>query len=216
MNVVKHTKYIWELEDFIPHNEIDYFLDMFDFHNPKLHSDFRNKGRNNDTYVLDDYPDIDSQAWKWVNAANEYYIKNNQWIYYNWDKTELIRSSRAGDTVWKGRNIVRMYNENDSYEWHSDHSLVKHFEFSIVTYLNDDFDGGETKFMNDKIMVSPKKGSVVFFPVDHYHIHKSVKVSSGVKKILWNCIYRNQIRVMSQQPYLTAVNAPRTSKACIW
>ena len=41
MNIVKHTKYIWELEDFIPVEEIDYFLDMFDFYNPILQEEFR-------------------------------------------------------------------------------------------------------------------------------------------------------------------------------
>ena len=40
MNVTKHTKYVWELENFIPDKEIDYFLGMFDFYNPNLQEDF--------------------------------------------------------------------------------------------------------------------------------------------------------------------------------
>ncbi len=77
MNVVKHTKYIWELEDFIPHNEIDYLLDMFDFHNPKLHADFRTKKRNNDTYIISDYPDLDAMAWKLENQVDMPDTKKN-------------------------------------------------------------------------------------------------------------------------------------------
>jgi len=217
MNVVKHTKYVWELVDFIPHNEIDYLLGMFDFHNPEVKDNFRNKNRANDTYVITDYTDIDQQAWDWVNNANRYYIKNNKWIYLNWEKTQLVEPSRDDDgTQWKGMNIVRMYNDNDSYAWHADHSPQNHAEFSYIIYLNDDFDGGETVFMNDELTVTPKKGTVLCFPVDHYHIHKGVKVTNGTKKIIWNCVFRNEIQVVAQQPYLTAVNVPRTSKACIW
>ncbi len=115
MNVVKHTKYIWELEDFIPHNEIDYFLGMFDFHNPEVNADFRSKNRNNDTYIISDYPDLDAMAWKWVNAVNEYYVKENQFIFYNWEKDPLFAPPDGNTTVWRGKNIIRMYNESDSY-----------------------------------------------------------------------------------------------------
>ena len=88
--------------------------------------------------------------------------------------------------------------------------------YASFLYLNDDFDGGDTRFMNDKLTVTPKKGTVLCFPVDHYHIHKGVKVSGGHKKILWNCVYRHEIEVIAKQSYLTAINAPRSSKRTIW
>ena len=215
MNVIKHTKYIWELEDFIPTEEIDYFLDMFAFYNPVLQTEFRSKERNNDTYEATDHPDLDNLAWKWINTANKYYVSNNDFIYYQWNKEPFFLSDPKTGVAWRGKNIIRMYNDDDSYNWHSDHSQSDHAEFSYIIYLNDDFDGGETRFMNDKLTVSPKKGTVLCFPVDHYHIHKGMKVT-GYKKILWNCVYRHEIQVVASQPYLTATNAPRTSKRCIW
>ena len=216
MNVVKHTKYIWELEDFISEGEIEYFLGMFNFYNPTIVESFRNKDRENDTYIISDYPDLDAMAWKWVNAANEYYVKENQFIFYNWEKDPLFSPSDSNTIVWRGQNIIRMYNESDSYDWHGDQSPNNHAEFSYIIYLNDDFDGGDTRFMNDKLTVTPKKGTVLCFPVDHYHIHRGVKVSGGHKKILWNCVYRNEIEMVAKQPYLTAINAPRSSTRCIW
>ena len=216
MNVVKHTKYIWELEDFISEGEIEYFLGMFNFYNPSVIETFRSRGRNNDTYVINDHPDLDSIGWKWINNANEYYIRENPLIFYEWDKHHLLSSSNSKTQVWKGKNIIRMYNESDSYEWHGDQSPVNHAEFSYIIYLNDDFDGGQTRFLNDKLTVTPKKGTVLCFPVDHYHIHKGVKVSGGHKKILWNCVYRHEITTVGRAPYLTTINVPRSSKRCIW
>jgi hypothetical protein len=213
MNVVKHTKYIWELEDFIPEDEIEYLLGMFQFYDPPILETFRNENRKNDTYIIDDYPDLDAMAWKWVNTANEYYVKENQFIFYNWQKESLFIPEAA---LWEGKNIIRMYNENDSYQWHGDQAPLNHAEFSYIIYLNDDFNGGETRFMNDKLTVRPKKGTVLCFPVDHYHIHKGAKLSGGIKKILWNCVYRHEIKMVTKQPYLTAINVPRSSKRCIW
>jgi len=212
MNVVQHTKYIWQLEDFIPHNEIDYFLGMFDFHNPGTLAGFRNKLRNNDTYLINEYQEMDEMGWKWVNAANSYYIKENSWIYHS-----MLSDKKEFDTMkWKGQNVIRMYNESDSYDWHCDQSPRNIAEFSYIIYLSDEFDGGETRFMHDKITVSPKKGTVLCFPVDHYHIHKGVKVSNGIKKILWNCVYRHEITVIDDNRYLRVTNTPRSSKRTIW
>lgn len=215
MKIKQHTNYVWELENFIPDSEIDYFLGMFEFYNPSVNDLFRNDARQNDTYEIDSYDDINNMGWKWVNAANRYYVTNNKWIFYNWDPNTVI-NDHSDRVVWQGRNIVRMYNENDTYHWHGDQSPENHAEFSYIIYLNDDFDGGRTLFLNDRIGVTPKKGSVLCFPVDHYHLHKGTRVKSGVKKILWNCVYRQEIQMSVNQPYLSAVNAPRSSKKCIW
>lgn len=216
MNVIEHTKYVWELQDFIPDKEIEYFLSLFEFYNPSVSEDFRNEARQNDSYVIDKYEELDSFAWKWINNANKYYVKENPWIYYKWDSEKLVSDQHLDVLNWQGKNIIRVYNKSDNYHWHGDQSPSNHAEFSYIVYLNDDFEGGRTLFLNDKIGVSPKKGSVLCFPVDHYHIHKGTTVSSGVKKILWNCVYRHEILMSTSQSYLAMTNVPRSSKRCIW
>ena len=42
MNVTKHTKYIWQIDNFLPDDEIDYFLNAVGFYNPTVKADFRN------------------------------------------------------------------------------------------------------------------------------------------------------------------------------
>ena len=212
MNVTKYTRYIWELENFISDEEIDRFLGMVDFFDPEIKTSFRTEVRANDTYNLTEVEELDNIAWEWIRKANQYYVINNEFCYYKWNKLQLF----SDNTVWSGQNILRQYNENDFYEWHGDQSPTNLSEFSYIIYLNDDFDGGDTKFMNDKIRISPKKGSVLCFPVDHYHIHKGMKVSNGLKRILWNCVYREEIKVISTPPYATISSAPRSTRRSIW
>lgn len=218
MSIIKHTKYIWEVEDFVSHSEIDNFLGMFEFYNPDLKVNFRDKiDRNNDTYVCTEHPELDSTAWEWINKANQFYVKENEWIFYKWRKDKLFRDESTDTGCdWNGQNVVRMYNETDSYEWHSDQSSANIAEFSYILYLNDDFEGGKTRFLHDKLTVNPKKGTLLCFPVDHWHIHKGTRVTSGTKKILWNCVFRKELKMTRDESYIKANNVPRSSKRYIW
>jgi prolyl 4-hydroxylase len=54
-------------------------------------------------------------------------------------------------------------------------------DISIVGYLNDDFEGGETLFDRQNIKVKPQKGSVVVFPSYYTHPHQSLPVIRGRK-----------------------------------
>jgi hypothetical protein len=54
-------------------------------------------------------------------------------------------------------------------------------DISVVGYLNDDFEGGETFFDRQNIKVKPQKGSVVVFPSYYTHPHQSLPVIRGKK-----------------------------------
>lgn len=211
MKVNKYTKYIWELENFISDEDIDRFLELNDLANQKPIETFRNPNRDNDTYEYrgDSQKEIDDMAWGFINKAHYYYLANNTWVFYRWNNVDYYDSN----VKWEGKNILRVYNTNDQYNWHSDHSGSDIAEFSYIVYLNDQFEGGNTLFLNDKLKVTPKKGSVLCFPVDHYHIHKSTKIKSGCKKILWNCLYRNKITTVSMT---SLSNVSRRKAKSIW
>ncbi len=57
-------------------------------------------------------------------------------------------------------------------------------DVSIVGYLNDDFEGGETFFDRQSIKIKPKKGSAIVFPAYYTHPHQSIMVRSG-RKYSW-------------------------------
>jgi predicted 2-oxoglutarate/Fe(II)-dependent dioxygenase YbiX len=54
-------------------------------------------------------------------------------------------------------------------------------DISIVGYLNDNFEGGETLFDRQNIKVKPKAGSVLVFPAYYTHPHQALPVTRGKK-----------------------------------
>ncbi len=88
-------------------------------------------------------------------------------------------------------SILR-YLPGQSYKRHVDNLLLESRfvevangiptrDISIVGYLNDDFEGGETLFDRQNLKVKPKQGSVVVFPAYYTHPHQSLPVLKGKK-----------------------------------
>ena len=91
-------------------------------------------------------------------------------------------------------SILR-YSPSQQYKRHIDNILLSSRtqeveqgiptrDVSIVGYLNDDFEGGETFFDRQNIKVTPKKGSAIVFPAYYTHPHQSIMVRSG-RKYSW-------------------------------
>jgi prolyl 4-hydroxylase len=57
-------------------------------------------------------------------------------------------------------------------------------DVSVVGYLSDDCEGGETFFDRQNIKVAPKQGSVILFPACYTHPHQALPVTRG-KKYAW-------------------------------
>lgn len=53
--------------------------------------------------------------------------------------------------------------------------------YSMVLYLNDDYEGGELYFENHNIMVKPEAGSLAIFPSSEPFLHASKDLISGAK-----------------------------------
>ena len=54
-------------------------------------------------------------------------------------------------------------------------------DISVVGYLNDGFEGGQTYFDRQAVSVEPKAGAVLVFPSYFSHPHQSLPVRSGTK-----------------------------------
>jgi hypothetical protein len=64
---------------------------------------------------------------------------------------------------------------------------------SVVLYLNDDYEGGEINFPEQKILVKPKSGSIVVFPSKKPYFHESKEIISGTKYMtpgFWQLPYK--------------------------
>jgi predicted 2-oxoglutarate/Fe(II)-dependent dioxygenase YbiX len=63
----------------------------------------------------------------------------------------------------------------------NDPTNIKHPVISGVMYLNDNYDGGEIDFPNQKLSIKPKAGSIIIFPSTDPYVHHPKKINSGNK-----------------------------------
>lgn len=88
-------------------------------------------------------------------------------------------------------SILR-YKEGQFYKRHVDNILLSSRfqeaeegiptrDISVVGYLNDDFEGGETYFDRQDVKVQPEAGAVLVFPAYFTHPHESLPITQGEK-----------------------------------
>ena len=58
--------------------------------------------------------------------------------------------------------------------------------FTLLIYLNDDYEGGEIEFPKQNIKFKPEAGSVLIFPTKEPYYHQSHTVKSGFKYFVLN------------------------------
>ena len=69
---------------------------------------------------------------------------------------------------------------------HSERTSIKtlHRLFAFMTYLNDDFEDGETLFEHYSLSVKPEIGKTLIWPAEWTHAHKGNVVNNGSKYII--------------------------------
>jgi hypothetical protein len=81
---------------------------------------------------------------------------------------------------------ILKYPEGGFYTWHTDHAGIKiPRTMSIVSFLNNDYEGGELAFRNpdgtEEYLIEPKVGRVVVFPSNFMFPHTVVPVRKGTR-----------------------------------
>ena len=98
----------------------------------------------------------------------------------------------AKNQFYPDEKIARYKVDND-YEWHSDCWVAGldpntnyRRQLSTITYLNDDYIGGETEF--EDLTIVPERGKTLIFPSYWQFIHRGKKIIEGIKYIYINHI----------------------------
>lgn len=121
--------------------------------------------RNNDRVIYDDN-----------DLAEDYYKRSYEFLV-----NELSRSKVSG---LNSRFRFYKYSVGQQFKHHQDGSYIKNInewsEFTFMIYLNDDFEGGETKFLRS--IVEPRKGTLLIFK--HELVHEGCPVINGTKYVL--------------------------------
>jgi hypothetical protein len=107
-------------------------------------------------------------------------------FYRCWNPYVVVRSGLNWD-------IVR-YDVGDRFATHVDAIASTQWQsrqLAALVYLNDDFEGGETRFCHPgpEITIKPEAGKVALFPPFHTHPHEGLPVTSGTKYVALGWFY---------------------------
>jgi hypothetical protein len=75
----------------------------------------------------------------------------------------------------------------DNYDGHTT------LAFSMIVYLNDEYEGGEIEFPNQGISLKPEEGSLIIFPSNEPYLHKVNEVLSGKRYTSHLSVYKGKM-----------------------
>tara|TARA_B110000093_G_C12900085_1_gene380025 strand:- start:264 stop:956 length:693 start_codon:yes stop_codon:yes gene_type:complete len=124
-------------------------------------------------------------------------LKDKQKIVDKWI-ADIFHKVVAKKTGRKFRNIsapdLMRYMPGGYYKTHSDSELfdvktgswnkVLDRDYSLLLYLNDDFEGGGVYFPLFNYTFKPSKGDLLVFPSGHLYLHEAQLVTSGVRYVI--------------------------------
>lgn len=123
-------------------------------------------------------------------------VRNNERIMYEdqeyasllWQKLEPFIKPEIENSIASGLNeMFRFYKYNPSqrFKMHRDGSYKRNESecsyYTFLIYLNEGYEGGETKFASGEI-ITPKTGTALIF--EHSQRHEGAALISGIKYVL--------------------------------
>lgn len=137
--------------------------------------------RNNDRVIFDD-----------VDLANDLFARLAPHLpLQRRGLTPEDRRGEQGDPLWTATTCNERfrgyrYQRGQRFAPHYDGPFVRNDDdrsaLTLLLYLNEGFDGGETRFLDWQSTVTPKTGSVLLF--DHAILHEGAGVLAGTKYAL--------------------------------
>lgn len=119
---------------------------------------------------------------------SDYYFDEQLSISKRLYETLDLATNHYANTLYPfcGRNIknrefsihLLRYEVGGFLPAHQDHGVSSRI-LSTVSYLNDDYEGGEIEFANSNIVIKPPAGSIIFFPSNFLYVHEVHPITKG-------------------------------------
>jgi hypothetical protein len=81
---------------------------------------------------------------------------------------------------WEAFNFIK-YGQGQHFMEHHDHGFSYNCTVSLVSYVNDDYEGGELFFRLQNLKVKAEAGDLFIFPSNFMYPHQAMPVTSGIK-----------------------------------
>lgn len=149
--------------------QVDTWTPWWDDHMPEpfnyRKNIFRPEDVSDNCYYKDELREIGKEIFDALDKAFDHYC-----TIYPFAKNN-IKSEELG-------SMVLRYDGGGHLPPHQDHGVSSRV-LSVVTYLNDNYDGGEIEFRQSNVKIKPEAGSIVFFPSNFLYIHEVFPVRNG-------------------------------------
>jgi hypothetical protein len=155
----KDKRYFWKISAVGNGEYIKEYRDCVDF---KISKDMKFNHLNKDGQDL--MQNLYSECYDAQKAAVDHYSS-----IYNIDLG-----------YWEASNLIK-YMPGNNFKVHADDGYSYRAVVSVVSYLNDDYEGGELYFNNFGFAIKPKAGDVYVFPSTYLFSHAAMPVVSGTK-----------------------------------
>jgi predicted 2-oxoglutarate/Fe(II)-dependent dioxygenase YbiX len=139
-----------------------------------------NENRSSSYQIVDEqyYNELHGRLREVMLESGRFYQCFNKGLFFRKDENwELLR-----------------YQESDRFGPHVDCIAGTMFDrrmLTVLAYLNDDFEGGETRFVSPgpEMTVKPEQGKIVMFPPYYTHPHEGLVVTAGTKYAVLGWLY---------------------------
>tara|TARA_B000000475_G_scaffold195220_1_gene158110 strand:- start:1362 stop:1997 length:636 start_codon:yes stop_codon:yes gene_type:complete len=178
-------------------NELNEYIDTYgSFQQSRVFPDHSKgspkvvEGRTSTEWTLPPDPPITRKIHLKLNKAIDEYKRRLVDFHSSYDRYPL---PGAHNTVSEHEGIqIIQYTKGQEYGIHHDTADSQKYEafnrqLSVIVYLNDDFEGGATRFLytsTEDMAMKPPKGSAIIFPSNWCFKHQGNPVESGKKRIL--------------------------------
>lgn len=163
---------IFTIDGLYSSEEIKNYLDFVEF------ADEKNRGFTNSEFKNGKIirPDISSKMYSYIcpHLPHTYIDRNNtSWKFIQAPKYIMYAKIKQDQLFGLHTDTGCEYDEIDNL----------YSKFTVLTYLNDNFDGGHTQFYNNDfqktVSIEPKENRTLIFDIDLYH--KGDQITKGEK-----------------------------------
>jgi predicted 2-oxoglutarate/Fe(II)-dependent dioxygenase YbiX len=130
---------------------------------------------------ITNHVEIDGKALEILNIFNDVYCNRMASFYdvnFEWyERPQILRYPPGGK--------YDQHADADHWEAATDTwSRVQDRDYSVLLYLNDEYEGGELELVNQKLRLKPKPGMLLAFPSDHRYLHAALPTTSGLRYVI--------------------------------
>ena len=183
--------YVYEVKNVLPADYCKHLIDKFEKSNCKIQG-VCGSGENTVQRNIKMSTDLDIVQSPSFKNELDYILKiinpHISAFFKNFDKNIKNYYSTTAKSINKPYSSwiqIQRTKKGEYFEWHSDYSTKDDRRLAFILYLNtlDENDGGETEFMDGKI-VRPEVSKLIIFPSTWTNYHRGREVLGKTKYIL--------------------------------